>query len=76
LTRSSDLLTIAVILYSIVFAWYAPAWAVVGQAVMWRLIHTYGLGIVLWRQSNEKWWVRRRIEQGGSVREAFASWKR
>ncbi|KAI9596887.1 phospholipid methyltransferase-domain-containing protein [Syncephalis fuscata] len=66
-TRSSDLLTVAIIFYSIVFAAFAP---------VWRFLHTYGLGWVLWRQNTDKWWVRRRIMEGGSAREAFTSWKR
>ncbi|KAI8050548.1 phospholipid methyltransferase-domain-containing protein, partial [Syncephalis plumigaleata] len=73
-TRSSDLLTVGVILYSVSFALFAPAWATVIQALVWRFLHTYGSGWVLWRQNTDKWWVRRRIMEGGSAREAFTTW--
>lgn len=76
LSRASDVLTLLSILQGLVLSLTAPPTWVIGQALFWRIIHTYGLGYILWRQGRDRWWVRRTIREGrGAREEAFASWK-
>ncbi|KAM0745695.1 hypothetical protein T439DRAFT_307542 [Meredithblackwellia eburnea MCA 4105] len=51
------------------------------NALLWRLFHSVGLGLVLKKQSEKKWVVRHFLkhyhyeQEGGAVEEAFANWK-
>ncbi|KAJ1345133.1 hypothetical protein BSLG_000648 [Batrachochytrium salamandrivorans] len=47
----------------------------VGQALFWRLFHTYGLGILLYLQGKNKLWTRHFIRHGDGLREALQHWK-
>ena len=42
---------------------------------MWRLLHTFGIGIVLRWQSQDKFWTKHFIRHGYNAQEAFANWK-
>jgi len=44
--------------------------------VVWRLVHTLGLGIVLRGQSEKKMWTAHFIRHGYTAQDAFANWKR
>ncbi|KAF9899776.1 phosphatidylethanolamine N-methyltransferase, partial [Lobosporangium transversale] len=45
------------------------------QALMWRVFHSYVLGAVLKRQSDSKFYTKHFIKHGGTVQDAFQSWK-
>ena len=47
----------------------------IGQALFWRIFHTYGLGCILLLQSRSKFWTRHFIKWGATSREAWANWK-
>jgi len=40
------------------------------------VFHSAGLGIILKRQSDTKFWTMHYIKYGYSTQEAFANWKR
>ncbi|KAI9102439.1 phospholipid methyltransferase-domain-containing protein [Phlyctochytrium arcticum] len=80
--RSSDLHTVAFILYSVVAAIMigpidstAKFWFYVGQTLVWRFIHTYILGAVLYGQSTSRFWTRHFVKHGETPRAAFEHWK-
>lgn len=45
------------------------------QAVAWRLLYSVGIGFLLKSQSENQLFTKHFLRNGGSVREAFASWK-
>jgi phosphatidylethanolamine N-methyltransferase len=47
----------------------------VGHAVIWRLWYSIGIGTILARQSNDKWWTRHFLKFGESATEAWRQWK-
>ncbi|KND02139.1 uncharacterized protein SPPG_02633 [Spizellomyces punctatus DAOM BR117] len=80
--RSTDLQTITIAAYTVLAAiligpidgtW--KLWFYVGQTLFWRVVHTYGLGAILYLQSNFRLWNRHFIKYGDSPREAFHHWK-
>ncbi|KAJ3092628.1 phosphatidylethanolamine N-methyltransferase [Quaeritorhiza haematococci] len=80
--RSSDLFSVAIAAYSIVVAFVIGSidedwklWFYVGQALFWRIIHTYVLGGVLYLQSENKFWTKHFIKHGERPRDAFQHWK-
>ncbi|RUP49410.1 phospholipid methyltransferase-domain-containing protein [Jimgerdemannia flammicorona] len=81
LFRSNDLYLLLIMTYaSLTPFWFGGDEAavrrfVVLQALAWRVFHTYGLGAILWGQSKNKFWTRHFVKWGGSVKDAFASWK-
>ncbi|KAG0003874.1 phosphatidylethanolamine N-methyltransferase [Modicella reniformis] len=48
---------------------------IVIQALVWRIIHSYVLGAVLKQQSDNKFYTKHFIKHGGTVQDAFQSWK-
>ncbi|KAH6586482.1 hypothetical protein BASA50_000437 [Batrachochytrium salamandrivorans] len=83
LFRSGDLLTLIICLYTVLSAIligqiHNEHWRYlyyVGQALFWRLFHTYGLGILLYLQGKNKLWTRHFIRHGDGLREALQHWK-
>ncbi|SMR61586.1 unnamed protein product [Zymoseptoria tritici ST99CH_3D1] len=45
------------------------------NAIFWRLWYSIGIGFVLDRQSNHKWWTRHFVKYGESTEEAWRQWK-
>ncbi|KAH7048621.1 phospholipid methyltransferase-domain-containing protein [Linnemannia elongata] len=45
------------------------------QAFLWRIFHSYVLGAVLKQQSVNKFYTKHFIKHGGTVQDAFQSWK-
>lgn len=51
------------------------------HALFWRIVHSFGLGLLLKKQSENKWMVRHFMKHyyyaqvEGAVEEAFANWK-
>ncbi|KAF9927492.1 phosphatidylethanolamine N-methyltransferase [Linnemannia zychae] len=45
------------------------------QALVWRIFHSYVLGAVLKQQSINKFYTKHFIKHGGTVQDAFQSWK-
>ena len=51
------------------------------NALMWRMLHTFGLGLALKAQSETKWIVRHFVKcyhyerEDGAVDDAFDNWK-
>ncbi|KAJ3325351.1 phosphatidylethanolamine N-methyltransferase [Boothiomyces sp. JEL0866] len=79
--RSGDLMTYFIAVYTIVTAWLigpvnsANRWFYIAQPVFWRVLHTFGLGMILHLQGKNKFWTRLYIKRGGSLKEAFHHWK-
>ncbi|KAF9338404.1 phosphatidylethanolamine N-methyltransferase [Podila minutissima] len=48
---------------------------IVIQAFLWRVFHSYVLGAVLRQQSLNKFYTKHFIKHGGTVQDAFQSWK-
>lgn len=46
------------------------------QAVVWRCVHSFGLGYILYRQSFDKGWIATYFEKGYTKRQAFRNWKK
>lgn len=46
------------------------------QAVVWRCIHSFGLGYILYRQSFDKGWIATYFEKGYTKQQAFRNWKK
>lgn len=60
--------------------WFLAAYFT--HALAWRLFHSFGLGIILKKQSENRWFVRHFVKhyhypsgEEGAVEEAFANWK-
>ena len=52
------------------------------HALAWRLFHSFGLGTILRKQSDNKWFVRHFLKhysyqagEEGAIEEAFSNWK-
>lgn len=45
------------------------------NALLWRLWYSVGIGFILDRQSNKKWWTRHFVKYGESTEEAWRQWK-
>lgn len=45
------------------------------NAIFWRLWYSIGIGFILDRQSNKKWWTRHFVKFGESTEEAWRQWK-
>ncbi|KAI8143674.1 phospholipid methyltransferase-domain-containing protein [Fennellomyces sp. T-0311] len=79
LCRSTDLASAALMIYSVltpfVIGGKAGVTFAIGQAVFWRIFHSYGLGGLLRAQSKNKFFTRHFVKWGGGVEQAFANWK-
>lgn len=89
LLRASDLQIVLLVGYSIVFALLgtlSPSTMLAihfVHALVWRFIHSFGLGLLLKAQSDSKYMVRHFMKHyyypptatTGAVEEAFANWK-
>ncbi|KAJ3154184.1 phosphatidylethanolamine N-methyltransferase [Geranomyces michiganensis] len=80
--RATDLQTVVLASYTIIAAFMIGPidrpwkfWFYVGQTLAWRVIHTYGLGAILYLQSNHRVWNRHFIKHGETTKDAFQSWK-
>lgn len=75
--RSSDIFMVLIIAYSSVltFCNLNPAFYVI-QVILWRAFHSFGLGYILHKQSNNKLWVLSFLKRGATKQEAFENWKR
>ncbi|ORY01758.1 hypothetical protein K493DRAFT_334828 [Basidiobolus meristosporus CBS 931.73] len=80
--RSNDLFLVLIMLYGgVVIPLLANrsertfTWFLIGQCLVWRLIHNYVLGAVLYFQSIAKFWTKHFIKHGSTNKEAFESWK-
>ncbi|KAG8991267.1 phosphatidylethanolamine N-methyltransferase [Tulasnella sp. JGI-2019a] len=88
LLRASDFKLFLLIAYSIVFIGLQPLSPDGTQiihfihALCWRLFHSFGLGLLLKAQSENKWMVRHYVKHyyyppgsTGAIEEAFDNWK-
>ncbi|EME40692.1 hypothetical protein DOTSEDRAFT_74291 [Dothistroma septosporum NZE10] len=80
LHRVTDVSVILLQIYMYSFAFLTPStwpWQTffVFSATMWRLWYSAGIGFILDRQSNKKWWTRHFIKYGESTEEAWRQWK-
>ncbi|OLY82999.1 Phosphatidylethanolamine N-methyltransferase [Smittium mucronatum] len=88
LFRSVDALTILLLIYSfiipVIFAHMLNYSLDIHQTLLnfsiinclfWILIRSLGIGLVLKYQSQDQWWTKWFIKRGGSLDEAFQSWK-
>lgn len=75
--RSSDLFMLLILFYSVitVFMDLHLVFYVI-QAVVWRCVHSFGLGYILYRQSFDKGWIATYFEKGYTKRQAFRNWKK
>ena len=74
--RAADLFLLIIIAYTLTCYFIPfPKGYFVFQTICWRLIHTYGLGWILYKQGQTRFWTRHFIKFGGTKQEAFAQWK-
>lgn len=87
--RASDVQIVLLVGYSIIFALLGPLSPSTMLAIhfvhtlVWRFIHSFGLGLLLKAQSDSKYMVRHFMKHyyypptatTGAVEEAFANWK-
>ncbi|KAF9974907.1 phosphatidylethanolamine N-methyltransferase [Actinomortierella ambigua] len=80
--RSTDVFVALIIFYATVapllFSNAGPrliTFVLVVQALIWRVFHSYVLGAVLHQQSVSKFYTKHFIKHGGTVHDAFQSWK-
>jgi len=77
LFRSSDLFMVVILFYSFLLNLLNMPYAFyVGQVIVWRFIHSFGLGYVLYMQSTTKWYTNQFAAKGYDKRYAFENWKR
>jgi len=80
LLRVTDVSVILLQAYMYTVAFLTPStwgWQAffVLNATVWRLWYSIGIGFVLDRQSNKKWWTRHFVKFGESTEEAWRQWK-
>ncbi|GAM26451.1 hypothetical protein SAMD00019534_096260 [Acytostelium subglobosum LB1] len=74
--RSGDLFTLLIIAYTLAFNLInLPLWFYVVQAVFWRLILSFGLGMVLHLQGHDQWWTNKFAQLNLDSHTAFENWK-
>ena len=78
--RSADLSLLVISFYTALTLLFSRgvSWGttfIVAQAVMWRLLHSMGLGLVLAAQSSAKAWTKHFIKHGSTPWEAWSQWK-
>mmetsp|Transcript_27502 Transcript_27502/g.38785 ORF Transcript_27502/g.38785 Transcript_27502/m.38785 type:complete len:650 (-) Transcript_27502:29-1978(-) len=73
--RSSDLFVFIIIFYTLLLQFAnLPQWFYFGHALLWRLVHSGGLGYVLYQQSQNQWWSAHFTKLGYSKQFAFENW--
>ncbi|KAI7502933.1 Phosphatidylethanolamine [Hortaea werneckii] len=80
LHRITDVSVIVMQLYMYTVAFLTPStftWQAffVLSATFWRLWYSVGIGFILDRQSNKKWWTRHFVKYGEDTEEAWRQWK-
>ncbi|KAF9197890.1 phosphatidylethanolamine N-methyltransferase, partial [Haplosporangium sp. Z 27] len=80
--RSTDIFVALIIIYAtivpLLISNMGPSFItfmIVLQALFWRIFHSYVLGAVLSQQSVNKFYTKHFIKHGGTVQDAFQSWK-
>ncbi|KAF8932158.1 phosphatidylethanolamine N-methyltransferase [Dissophora ornata] len=80
--RSTDVFVALIIIYATVvpllISNMGPSFItfmIVIQALLWRIFHSFVLGVVLSQQSVNKFYTKHFIKHGGTVQDAFQSWK-
>ena len=86
--RASDLQLVLLLVYSVVYILLRPLSPAANlalhfsHALLWRVFHSFGLGLLLKKQSESKWMVRHFMKHyyyppasTGALEEAFANWK-
>ncbi|KAG0203149.1 phosphatidylethanolamine N-methyltransferase [Mortierella sp. GBA30] len=80
--RSNDVFVVLIIFYATVVPLLVSNmgprfinFMIVVQALLWRVFHSYVLGAVLSQQSVNKFYTKHFIKHGGTVQDAFQSWK-
>ncbi|KAF9432528.1 phosphatidylethanolamine N-methyltransferase [Entomortierella beljakovae] len=80
--RSTDIFVALIIFYATVIPLLISnmgpsfiTFVIVIQALFWRIFHSYVLGAVLKLQSDNKFYTKHFIKHGGTVHDAFDSWK-
>ncbi|KAG0292816.1 phosphatidylethanolamine N-methyltransferase [Dissophora globulifera] len=80
--RSNDIFVALILLYATVVPLMISntgprflTFMMVIQALVWRIFHSYILGAVLKQQSDNKFYTKHFIKHGGTVQDAFQSWK-
>ncbi|KAG0361845.1 phospholipid methyltransferase-domain-containing protein [Gamsiella multidivaricata] len=80
--RSNDIFVALIIFYATIVPLLVSntgsrflTFMMVIQALVWRIFHSYALGAVLKQQSDNKFYTKHFIKHGGTVQDAFQSWK-
>lgn len=78
--RSADLSLLVIVLYTLLtlILTRGVSWGqtfIVIQAITWRLLHSFGLGLILKFQSSQKLWTKHFIKHGSTPWEAWSQWK-
>ncbi|KAI8085944.1 phospholipid methyltransferase-domain-containing protein [Gilbertella persicaria] len=77
--RATDFVTVIVMIYAAVMPLLLPGRTgvvvAIFQAFFWRSVYSFGNGVILRSQSNNKFFTRHFIKWGGGAQEAFRNWK-
>eukprot|EP01087_Luapelamoeba_hula_P001905 TRINITY_DN116_c3_g1_i1.p1 TRINITY_DN116_c3_g1~~TRINITY_DN116_c3_g1_i1.p1 ORF type:complete len:654 (+),score=64.73 TRINITY_DN116_c3_g1_i1:81-2042(+) len=75
--RSADMFMLVIIIYCVItlFVDLSPVFYII-QMLAWRCIHSFGLGYILYSQSEDNGWMRSYFNKGFTKQEAFENWKR
>ncbi|KAF9414265.1 phosphatidylethanolamine N-methyltransferase [Podila epigama] len=80
--RSTDIFVVLIIFYAtiapLLISNTGPSFInfmIVLQAFVWRVFHSFVLGTVLRQQSLNKFYTKHFIKHGGTIQDAFQSWK-
>jgi len=76
MTRTADFALVLITCYTIVLTCITdkPYYLVI-HTLIWRAIHWFVLGSILWLQSTRQWWTRRYITSGRSMSDAFSAFR-
>ncbi|EGC40447.1 hypothetical protein DICPUDRAFT_16016, partial [Dictyostelium purpureum] len=75
--RAADLFTLLIAVYTLSLNLFnIPTWFYIVQAIFWRCMLSFGLGLVLRLQSNCQWWTNKyQFDLGKDKYIAFENWK-
>ncbi|KAK9759859.1 phosphatidylethanolamine N-methyltransferase [Basidiobolus ranarum] len=81
LFRSADLFVLLIVLYCAILTPIVSVvsdsvlnWFLVAHCIIWRLIHSGGLGVILYFQKKRGFWIKHFENFGSGARDGFENW--
>lgn len=75
--RAADLFTVIIVIYTMLQYFFdIPKEFLIIQVVIWRVFYSFGMGYVLYKQSEDNKFVMQYLKRGATKFEAFDNWKR